>query len=64
MDKDKTSLRLLSAGLYRDENNVLYVYMQEFLKQHKLPDTPEVRQAIIEQIKTEDEQVSIVVVEE
>ena len=51
-------------GLYRDENGVLYIYMREFLKQHKLPDTPEVRQAVMEQIKTDDDRASIVVIDE
>jgi hypothetical protein len=61
---DKKTLRFLSVGLYRDENGVLYIYMREFLKQHKLPDTPEVRQAVMEQIKTDDDRASIIVIEE
>lgn len=61
---DKKTLRWLATGLYRDAQGVLYVYIQQFLTRHGLPDRPEVRRALLEQIKEEFGEIEIVVIEE
>ena len=46
-------LSQLSPGLYVDREGTLYVKMGEFLRAHQLPDRPEVRQAVRDQIARE-----------
>lgn len=43
-------LRQLSPGLYVDGKGTLYVRLSEFLLAHHLQDTPEVREAVREEI--------------
>jgi hypothetical protein len=43
-------LTRIGAGFYVDANRSLYVNVREFLTAHDLPDTPEVRQAVWDQI--------------
>jgi hypothetical protein len=44
-------LTRIGAGFYVDVNRSLYVNVREFLTAHELPDTPEVRQAVWDQIR-------------
>jgi hypothetical protein len=46
-------LSQLSPGLYVDSKGALYLKMGEFLLAHHLPDLPEVRQAIRDEILRE-----------
>jgi hypothetical protein len=43
-------LSQLSAGLYVDGKGTLYLKMGEFLRFHRLPDRPDVRQAVRDEI--------------
>lgn len=43
-------LRCLIAGIYADDEGRIYVYMREFLLQHGIPDKPEVREVVWEEI--------------
>jgi hypothetical protein len=44
---------LVSPGLYKNREGVLCVRMSEFLAAHNLPDAPEVRQVVLDNIKRE-----------
>ena len=46
-------LREISAGLHQDQEGALYIRWGQFLAAHNLPDGPEVRQAVRENIKSE-----------
>jgi hypothetical protein len=50
--------------LYRVVEGVLYLKVREFLRQRRLPDRPEVRAALMKQIRAEFGNVKIVVLEE
>jgi hypothetical protein len=64
MDKiGKKYLRRLVTGLYRDTKGTLYLYIYEFLRKHGMPDSPEVRAAVLQQIREEFGGIKIVVVE-
>jgi hypothetical protein len=43
-------LTSLIAGIYADDEDCIYVHMREFLVQHGIPDTPEGRQVVWEEI--------------
>jgi hypothetical protein len=43
-------LTCLIAGIYADDEDCIYVHMREFLVQHGIPDTPEGRQVVWEEI--------------
>ncbi len=43
-------LQRLDAGLYVDEAGGCYLCVSEFLAAHRLPDAPEVREALLEEI--------------
>lgn len=43
----------ISPGLYKNKEGMLCVRMSEFLSAHNLPDAPEVRQAVLDNIKRE-----------
>jgi len=45
--------RQISAGLYSVQKGTLYIEWREFLAGHNLPDGPEVRQAVRENIYRE-----------
>jgi len=49
----KEDLRKIGRGFYVDESKRLYLDMKEFLAVHNLPDRPEVREAILQQVKDE-----------
>lgn len=49
----KEDLQKLGPGFYVDSNRSLYLDVKELLTVHNLPDRPEVRQAIREQVKQE-----------
>lgn len=49
----KEDFQKIGAGLYVDSNRFLYLDVKELLTAHNLPDRPEVRQAIREQVKQE-----------
>lgn len=61
---DKARLRHLSGGFYTDDEGVIYVYMREYLARHNMPDTAEVRAAVLEQVRKEFGEVKILIVEE
>jgi hypothetical protein len=46
----KDELHKIGAGLYQDERGSVYCDIQEFLTFHKLPDKPEIRRAVWEEI--------------
>jgi hypothetical protein len=50
---NKADLQRIGPGFYVDSNRSLYLDMKEFMTAHDLPDRPEVRQAILEQVKQE-----------
>ena len=43
-------LRCLIAGIYADDDGRIYVHMREFLVQHGIPDKPEVREVVWEEL--------------
>jgi hypothetical protein len=49
----KEDLKQIGRGFYVDNNKRLYLDMREFLAVHDLPDRPEVREAILQQVKDE-----------
>lgn len=49
----KEDLQKVGAGFYVDSNKSLYLDVKELMAAHNLPDRPEVRQAILEQVKQE-----------
>jgi hypothetical protein len=51
----KDELQQIGAGLYQDDKGFVYCDMQEFLTFHKLPDQPEIRQAIWEEVERQFE---------
>jgi hypothetical protein len=51
----KDELQKIGAGLYQDEKGAVYCDIQEFLTFHKLPDTPETRRAVWEEIERQFE---------
>jgi hypothetical protein len=57
-------LRRLIPGLYRDADGVLYLKVGEFLRHRRMPDRPQVRAALLQQIRAEFGKVKIVVLEE
>jgi hypothetical protein len=48
---DDSKLTRIGPGIYMDEARALFVNVSEFLVTQKLPDVPEVRQAVLEQIR-------------
>jgi hypothetical protein len=51
----KDELQKIGVGLYRDERGSVYCDMQEFLTFHELPDKPETRQAVWEELERQFE---------
>jgi hypothetical protein len=51
----KDELQKIGAGLYQDDKGSVYCDMQEFLTFHKLPDKPETRQAVGEELERQFE---------
>jgi hypothetical protein len=51
----KDELQKIGAGLYQDEKGSVYCDMQELLTFHKLPDKPETRRAVWEEIERQFE---------
>jgi hypothetical protein len=51
----KDELQKIGAGLYQDERGSVYCDMQEFLTFHKLPDKPETRRAVWEELERQFE---------
>jgi hypothetical protein len=49
----KEDLRKIGRGFYVDKSKRLYLDMREFLAAHNLSDRPEVREAILQQVKDE-----------
>jgi hypothetical protein len=49
----KDDLKTIGRGFYVDDDKRLYLDMKEFLAVHDLPDRPEVREAILQQVKDE-----------
>jgi hypothetical protein len=47
----KDELQKIGVGLYQDDKGSVYCDMQEFLTFHKLPDKPETRQAVWEELE-------------
>ena len=45
-----SELTSLIPGIYADDEDCIYVHMREFLVQHGLPDTPEGREVVWEEI--------------
>lgn len=43
-------LRCLIAGIYADDEGRIYVHMREFLVQHGIPDKPEVREVVWDEL--------------
>lgn len=51
----KDELHKIGAGLYQDERGSVYCDMQELLTFHMLPDKPEIRRAVWEEIERQFE---------
>lgn len=51
MEKNKKDLILLIPGFYADAKGQVYLNMREFLLQHDLPDSPEVRTVVWEETR-------------
>jgi hypothetical protein len=51
----KDELQKIGAGIYQDEKGAVYCDMQEFVTFHKLPDDPETRRAVLEEIESQFE---------
>jgi hypothetical protein len=49
----KEYLQKIGPGFYVDSNRSLYLDVKELMTAYDLPDRPEVRQAILEQVKQE-----------
>jgi hypothetical protein len=49
----KKDLKQIGRGFYADEDKRVYLDMNELLAAHNLPDSLEVRQAILQQVKDE-----------
>jgi hypothetical protein len=49
----KEDLQKIGSGFYVDSNRSLYLDVKELMEAHNLPDRPEVRLAIWEQVKQE-----------
>jgi hypothetical protein len=49
----KENLEKICRGFYVDRDRALYIDMKELLTTHSLPDRPEVRQALLEQVRLE-----------
>jgi hypothetical protein len=56
----KDELQKIGAGLYQDDKGSVYCDMLEFLTFNKLPDKPETRQAVWEEL---ERQFSVKVIE-
>ena len=48
---DERKLTRIGPGIYTDEARALFVDVREFLVAQRLPDIPEVRQAVLAQIR-------------
>jgi hypothetical protein len=48
---DKSALKRVGPGFYADPNRKIYFDVGEFIAAHKLPDTPEVRQKVWDEIR-------------
>lgn len=59
MGKQKKDLILLIPGFYADSQGAVYLNMQEFLKEHGLPDAPAVRSMVWEEARLMFEDVEI-----
>jgi hypothetical protein len=55
----KKDLTRIGPGFYVDPARSLYVNVREFLAAQKLPDTPEVRRAVWEQIRRDFGEIGI-----
>jgi hypothetical protein len=51
----KDELQKIGAGLYQDEKGSVYCDMQELLTFHELPDKPETRRAVWEELERQFE---------
>ena len=51
----KDELQKIGVGLYQDDKGSVYCDMPEFLTFHKLPDKPETRQAVWEELERQFE---------
>ena len=51
----KDELQKIGVGLYQDDKGSVYCDMHEFLTFHKLPDKPETRQAVWEELERQFE---------
>lgn len=60
---DKKALRQLTEALYCDAEGTIYIYIQEFLTRHQMPDSPQTREAVLTQVRQEFGFVKIVVVD-
>ena len=50
---DRTSLTPLEPGFYVDEDGIVYFDINEFLRVNNLPDVPELRSMLLEELKAE-----------
>jgi hypothetical protein len=57
-------LRRLAEGIYSDDQGTLYMHLKSFLARHGMPDTPESRRALMEQIREEFGDIKVAVIEE
>ena len=48
---EKSELKKIGEGFYVDGKDSVYFDMDEFLTFHKLPDQPETREAVWEEVK-------------
>ena len=59
MGKKKQDLILLIPGFYADHQGQVYLNMREFLVEHDLPDSPQVRAVVWEEARQMFEDVEI-----
>jgi hypothetical protein len=50
---DKTTLTPLEPGFYVDEDGIVYFEIKEFLDANNLPDVPELRSMLLEELEAE-----------
>lgn len=50
---DKTTLTPLEPGFYVDEDGIVYFEIKEFLRANNLPDVPELRSMLLEELEAE-----------
>ncbi len=62
MTDKKANLTQLNAGLYLDAKGVVHVDIAELMAEHNLPDLPEVREALMEELQREFRDITVTLI--